>query len=70
MEVVRSLAAKYSLIYAKDLSVPPGGTTGNNEMVEFASLWAGLRYIVQTKAARAAIKAGRYYWLRIQTKER
>jgi hypothetical protein len=59
---------KYSLVYAKDLSVPPGGSTGNNEMVEFASLWAGLKYIVQTKAARAAIMVGRYYWIRIVPK--
>jgi len=59
---------KYSLIYAKDLSIPPGGATGNNEMVEFTSLWAGIKYVVQTKAARAAIRAGRYYWIRIVQK--
>lgn len=59
---------KYSLVYAKDLSVPPGGATGNNEMVEFTSLWAGIKYVAQTKAARAAIRAGRYYWIRIVSK--
>lgn len=59
---------KYGLVYAKDLSVPPGGSTGNNEMVEFTSLWEGLKYVVQTKAARAAIRAGRYYWIRIVPK--
>lgn len=59
---------KYSLIYAKDLAVPPGGSTGNNEMIEFFSLWEALKYVAQTKAARAAIKAGRYYWIRIVPK--
>jgi len=59
---------KYSLVYAKDLSVPPGGSTGNNEMIEFTSLWEGLKYVIQTKAARAAIRAGRYYWIRIVPK--
>jgi hypothetical protein len=56
---------KYSLVYAKDLTVPPGGSTGNNEMVEFSSLWAAIKYVGQTKAARAAIRADRYYWIRI-----
>lgn len=56
---------KYSLVYAKDFSVPPGGSIGNNEVVEFTSLWAGLKYVVQTRAARAAIRAGRYHWIRI-----
>lgn len=56
---------KYSLVYAKDLSIPPGGSNGNNEMVEFPSMWAGIKYVAKTKAARAAISAGRYYWIRI-----
>ena len=60
---------KYSLVYAKDLAVPPGGSTGNNEMVEFSSLWEALKYVAQTKAARAAIRADRYYWIRIVPKD-
>jgi hypothetical protein len=59
---------KYSLIYAKDLSAPPGGSTGNNALVEFTSLWAGIKYVAQTKAARAAIRADRYCWIRIVPK--
>lgn len=58
---------KYSLLYAKDLSIPPGGSTGNNEMVEFTSLWEGIKYVARTKAARTAIRAGRYCWIRIAT---
>ena len=60
---------KYSLVYAKDLTVPPGGSTGNNEMIGFPSLWAAIKYVAQTKAARAAIRADRFYWIRIQNAE-
>jgi hypothetical protein len=58
---------KYGLMYAKDLSVPPG-TTGNTEMVEFTSLWRALKYIVQTKPARAAVLADRWHLLKIVPK--
>jgi len=66
--VKRPKRPKYSLVYAKDLAVPPGGSTGNNAMIEFFSLWEALKYVAQTKAARAAIKASRYYWIRIVPK--
>ena len=59
---------KYSLVYAKDLAVPAGGSTGNNEIVEFTSLWAEIKCVAQTNAARAVIRAGRYYWIRIVSK--
>ena len=57
--------SKYSLVYAKDLSIPAGDSTSNNEMIEFPSLWAGIKYVAKTKVARAAIRAGRFYWIRI-----
>jgi hypothetical protein len=56
---------KHVLLYAKDLSIAPGGATGNTEMLEFSSLWRALRHIARTKAARRAVLAGRFQWLRV-----
>lgn len=56
---------KYALMYAKDLAIPPGGATGNTELVEFRSLWAAAKYIIATKPARRSIIAGRFFWMQV-----
>lgn len=64
---MKSRRMKYGLMYAKDLSVPPG-TPGNTELVDFTSLWGVLRHVAQTKAARAAVLAGRSQLIKIVPK--
>ena len=38
---------KWSLMYAKDLNIPPGGTSGNTEMREFTSFLGMIIFAVR-----------------------
>ncbi len=52
-------------MYAKDLSIPPGGTSGNTEMTGFNSLFGMISFVVRDKVARAAVIAGRVQIIKI-----
>lgn len=60
--------AKWALMYAKDLSIPPGGSTGNTEMVEFRSFFGLMWFVIRDKIARAAVTAGRVRVIKIVDK--
>lgn len=56
---------KWSLMYAKDLKIPPGGTSGNTEMAEFTSFLSMISFVIRDKVARASVLANRVQIIQI-----
>lgn len=54
-----SAQTKWMLVYARNLTVPPGGSTGGNETAEFRSFLGLVLFVIRNRAARAAVRAGR-----------
>jgi len=60
-------APKYALMYAKDITRPPGEAAA--EIVEFDSRWRMLWFIIRDKTARSAVLAQRYHVFRVASDE-
>lgn len=61
---------KYMIMFPKDLSVPPGGLTGNTEIKEFSSLLDIVRFVTRSQVARTAIGTGRFRFFQIKNKKK
>jgi hypothetical protein len=58
--------AKYALMYAKNLSVPPGDPQCDTGMEEFRTFIGLLWFVIHDKAAWKALGAGRAIYIKIR----